>query len=209
MLQALSILIGYLLGSIPTAYIAGRITRGVDIRITGGGNVGALNTAREIGPWAGLVVLLVDVAKGAGAILIAKYLGVSQIWIFLAGFAAIVGHCWPVWLKFRGGKGAATTIGVFFALATKEFACCVPVMLIIIFFTSNVTLGMAIGFILFPLLLWVFGQPLNMIIYAILVAIFLAVRYLPTARRGLAKAGNARDYLIEKNYKPWQTRRKK
>jgi glycerol-3-phosphate acyltransferase PlsY len=208
MLPALAIIVGYLLGSIPTAYIAGRLTLGEDIRKVGGGNMGALNAAREAGPAIGLIVLLIDIAKGAGGILVARYLGVSLLWVYLAGFASIAGHCWPVFLKFKGGKGAATTIGVFFALAPIALACCVPVLIGIVLFSSNITLGMAGGLALFPLFLWVFGQPSSTIIYAILVALFLAARYGPTARRNLAKTGNMRDFLIEKNYKPWQTRRK-
>ena len=208
MLQALAIIIGYLLGSLPTAYIAGRLTRGEDIRRLGGGNMGALNAAREAGPVVGLIVLLVDLAKGAGAILAARYLGMSLLWVYLAGFASIVGHCWPLFLKFRGGKGAATTLGVFLALAPVPLACCVPVLVAIVLLTSNITLGMAGALLLFPLLLWVFGQPYSTLIYAILVALFLAARYVPTARRNLARTGNIRDFLIDKNYRPWQTRRK-
>jgi glycerol-3-phosphate acyltransferase PlsY len=154
------------------------------------------------------VVLLIDAAKGTGAVLIAGSLEVTQIWVYLAGFASIVGHCWPVFLKFRGGKGAATAIGVFFALAPAVFAICIPVMLIVIFLTSNVTLGMSAGFIILPLLLWIFDRPLNLIIFTILMILFLMVRYIPTALKGLEKAGNIRNFIIEKNYKPWQTKRK-
>jgi acyl phosphate:glycerol-3-phosphate acyltransferase len=207
MLQALSIIIGYLLGSFPTAYIAGRIKRGVDIRQVGGGNMGALNAARELGLVMGSMVLLIDIVKGAGAILIARFLGVSEIWVFLAGLAAVVGHCWPVFLKFRGGKGAATAIGVFLAVAPKEFAVCIPILVLVVLFTSNITLGMAAGIIFFPVSLWAFGQPFSVTIFVILMGLFLLVRYIPTARRNLAKAGT-RDFLIEKNYKPWQTRRR-
>lgn len=207
MLEALSIIIGYLLGSIPTAYLAGRVTRGVDIRKVGGGNMGALNAARELSPITGLIVLLIDVAKGAAAIVIARYLGVGQIWVFLTGFAAIAGHNLPVFLKFRGGKGAATAIGVFFALAPVAFACCLPIILAVIFLTSNVTLGMGAGFVFFPLFLWIFGQPFEVIIYAIAIAVLLGIRYIPTARRNLKRVG-LRDSLIERNYKPWQTKRK-
>ena len=209
MIEALAIIIGYLLGSIPTAYIAGRLTRGVDIRQIGGGNMGALNVAREIGRGVGAVVLVVDIAKGAGAILVAKYLGVSQLYIFLAGFASIVGHSWPIFFNFRGGKGAATTIGVFLALVPKEFACSLPIMGIVIGLTSNATLGVAIGLAFLPLFLWLFGQPLSTIIYAILIALFLGFRYLPAAKRSLDKAGKTRDFLIDKNYKPWQTHKNK
>ena len=169
--------------------------------------MGALNTIREIGLATGLLVLLIDVAKGAGAVLIARALGVSPIWIYLAGFMAVVGHCWPVFLKFRGGKGAATTMGVYLALAPPAFACCIPVLLAVIFFTSNVTLGLAAGIALFPLFLWIFGYPVELIVYAILTAIFLGLRYLPTAHRGMKKADGVKDFIIEKNYKPWQTRK--
>ena len=205
--EILSIIIAYLLGSIPTAYIAGRLTRGVDIRRIGGGNMGALNTAREIGRIAGLIVLLIDVAKGAAAVLISGALGIDLIWVFLSGFAAVVGHCWPVFLRFKGGKGAAATIGVFFALAPSAFAVSLPFLLGTIFLTSNVTLGMAISMVFYPLFLWVFDYPYSFIIYAVLMTLFLAARYTPTALRGLRKAGNIKDFIIEKNYKPWQSRR--
>lgn len=208
MIEALAVIIGYLLGSFPTAYIAGRLTRHVDIRRLGGGNMGALNTAREIGPLAGAIVLLIDIAKGAGAILIAGHLGISQIWVFAAGLAAVAGHCWPVFLKFRGGKGAATAMGVFFALAPPAFACSVPLIVLVVVFTSNVTLGMAVGFLFFPLFLWLFGQPPDRIIYVIVMALFLVARYAPTARRTFKQTSGKRDFLIEKNYKPWQTRKK-
>ena len=206
--EVLCIIIAYLLGAIPTAYVAGRLRRGEDIRQLGGGNMGALNATRELGFKIGVIVLLADAAKGAGAILIARYLGVSQIWIFLAGFAAVVGHCWPVFLKFKGGKGAATTMGVFLGLTPPAFACSVPIMLVVIAITSNVTLGMAFGFLFYPLWLWLFGQPTEMFIYAVLMVLFLAARYAPTALRAMKKAGNAENFLVEKNYKPWQSKRK-
>lgn len=206
--EALSMIIAYLLGALPTAYIAGRLKLRKDIRKIGGGNVGALNATRELGLKIGIIVLLMDAAKGAGAVLIAKYLGVSQIWVFLAGFAAVVGHCWPVYLKFRGGKGAATTIGVFLGLTPLPMACSIPIMLLVIGITSNVTLGMAVGFLFYPLWLWLFDQPLEIYIYAILMVLFLAARYAPTAIRALKKAGSAENFLIEKKYRPWQSKRK-
>ena len=118
----LAVVIGYLLGSIPFAYIAGRLIKGVDIRRVGGGNVGALNTMREIGVAAGWAVLVADIAKGLVAVLIAQWLGLSVIWVFAVGFAAVAGHNWPVFLKFRGGKGVATAMGVLLTLVPQEFA---------------------------------------------------------------------------------------
>jgi glycerol-3-phosphate acyltransferase PlsY len=209
MLEAIAIIIGYLLGSFPTAYLVGRITRGIDIRKIGGGNMGALNSLRELGWKAGLVVLIIDIAKGVAAILITGILDVAQIWVYFSGFAAVVGHCWPVFLKFRGGKGAATTLGIFFALAPVPFACSLPVLLVIILVTSNVTLGMAGSMLIFPLFMWIFGHGSPPILFVILMAVFLAIRYVPTARRTWKKAGNWRAFIFEKNYKPWQTPRNK
>ena len=90
--EVLAIIIGYLLGSIPFAYIAGRLVKGVDIRQVGGRNVGALNTMREIGTAAGIAVLIADIAKGLIAVLIAQWLGLSLIFLFIVGLAAVVGH---------------------------------------------------------------------------------------------------------------------
>ncbi|HEX7475686.1 MAG TPA: glycerol-3-phosphate 1-O-acyltransferase PlsY [Dehalococcoidales bacterium] len=208
MFEALAVIVGYLLGSIPTAYIVGRLVRGVDIRQIGGGNMGALNTARELSPAWGALVLAIDIAKGAGGVLIAKALGVERVWVYLAGFAAVIGHCWPAFLKFKGGKGAATGLGVLFALAPISFACIIPLTIGVIILTSNVTLGMAVGFLFYPLFLWVFDRPVSDIIFAVLIAIFLALRYLPTALKAAKKSGGAGSFIIEKNYKPWQSKRR-
>ena len=116
----LAVIVAYLLGSIPFSYIAGRLLKGIDIRQVGGGNAGALNTMREVGTAAGFGVLFADIAKGALAVLIARWLGLSLIFVSIAGFAAVVGHNWPVFLHFRGGKGAATTLGVLLVLVPIE-----------------------------------------------------------------------------------------
>lgn len=103
----IAIVIAYLLGSIPFAYIAGRLFRGIDIRQIGGGNMGAVNIAREIGPAPGLLVLVADIAKGSLAVIIALRLDLSLILVFGAGFAVVLGHNWPVFLKFKGGQGGS------------------------------------------------------------------------------------------------------
>jgi glycerol-3-phosphate acyltransferase PlsY len=207
MFEALSIIIGYLMGSLPTAYILGRWTKGVDIRQVGGGNMGALNAARELGQVAGLIVLLVDVVKGAGAVLIAKAWGVGPIWIYLAGSAALIGHCWPVFLKFKGGKGAATSLGVCLALAPLPMLCALPFIVIVVLFTSNITLGLAAGIVGLLLFLWVFNRPLDLIVFTALLALFLGLRYASTAYRNYKKIGSLKEFLIDKDYKPWQSRR--
>ena len=114
----LTVLLGYLLGSIPTAYIAGRLTRGKDIRHMGDGNMGARNAYYELGARVGVAVGAVDAGKGALAIVIAQVAGVSQPVVLLAGVAAVIGHNWPVFIGFRGGRGEATTIGVLLVVVT-------------------------------------------------------------------------------------------
>jgi acyl phosphate:glycerol-3-phosphate acyltransferase len=204
---ALVILIAYLLGAIPTAYLAGRLVKKGDIRRMGGGNMGALNATRELGSLAGAGVLAVDVAKGCAAVLIARACGLSPTWIYMAAFLAVVGHCWPVYLKFKGGKGAATALGVLATLAPWSFLCGVPIGLAVIMLTSNVTLTMAVMFVFMPLFLWLFHQPFHLIIFLMALFVFLGVRYAGTAQRNLKSTG-WRDFLVDKKYTPWQRPRK-
>jgi acyl phosphate:glycerol-3-phosphate acyltransferase len=109
------ILLGYLLGSIPFAFLLSRRT-GIDIRHAGSGNLGAANVLRTSGVGAAVGVLLLDVAKGAGTVLLAHRLTGGDATPAAAGLAAVVGHVYPVWLRFRGGKGVATACGVFSVL---------------------------------------------------------------------------------------------
>jgi glycerol-3-phosphate acyltransferase PlsY len=107
-LGLITVISGYLLGSIPGAYIIAKLSKGVDIRKVDTGNVGAASTLRAIGVWQGIVAGLIDIAKGSAAIFIAQMMGVSILWILGAGFAAYLGHNYPVYLGFKGGQGVAT-----------------------------------------------------------------------------------------------------
>src|SRR5450432_4885580 len=107
----------YLLGSIPWGVLITRIFGRVDIRQSGSGNIGATNVARVAGPAAGVLTLLLDAAKGYAAVWIAaRYSNDSATWMMAAGLAALIGHCFPIWLNFKGGKGVAAALGVFLAL---------------------------------------------------------------------------------------------
>ncbi len=112
------IAIGYLIGSIPTAYLAGRFLKKGDIRNLGDANAGAANAFKELGKAAGVIVYLVDVAKGAAVILIAQAADAEQWVVLSAGAAAVIGHTFPVWLGFRGGRGVAVLIGTLYVLVT-------------------------------------------------------------------------------------------
>ena len=206
---AIAIITAYLLGSIPFAYIAGRLLKGIDIRQVGGGNTGAVNTAREIGLVPGLLVLVADIAKGALAVLIAFWLDVPLVLVFVAGFAAVAGHNWPVFLKFKGGKGAATTIGVLFALTPAEFAISLALIVVIIVITSNVRLAVVIGLAVLPIIIWRINGSGMLIIYSVIMFLFLAARSLPSTREAMAKAGDRKNLIFDHAYHFWQTRKSK
>jgi len=203
----LATVIGYLLGSIPCAYIAGRLVKGVDIRRVGGGNAGALNVMREVGTTAGFAVFLADIAKGSLAVLVAQWLGFPLIAVFFAGFASVVGHNWPVWLRFRGGQGLATTMGVFFALAPVEFGISFAIIVIVILLTSNPRLGSVVGLAFFPLFVWLFDGDLNLIVYSIALLLFCILKALTRLKADLASASGRRSFIIDRQYKPWQRKR--
>ena len=206
---AIAIITAYLLGSIPFAYIAGRLLKGIDIRQVGGGNMGAVNAAREIGLVPGLLVLVADIAKGALAILIALWLDVPLMLVFVAGFAAVAGHNWPVFLKFKGGKGAATTIGVLFALTPAEFAISLALIVVIIVITSNVRLAVVIGLAVLPIIIWQINGSDMLIIYSVIMFLFLAARSLPSTREAMAKAGDKKNLIFDRDYHFWQTKKSK
>ncbi len=156
--KIIAIVLGYLLGSIPTAYIATRIATGKDIRRMGGGNVGGLNTFREAGIKPALVVGIVDLGKGAAAVAIAYWLlDLSPLFVMLAGLSSVIGHMWMVFLKFSGGKGMGATLGALSILMPAYgywyglliFLAVIAIPFII---TRNVALSMGTGIFFLPLI---------------------------------------------------------
>ena len=184
-----AIVIGYLLGSIPSAYIMARLRKGVDIRELGVGNVGAANVLRHVGVWEGIVVGFTDIAKGAAAILVAQALGISQPWVLGAGFSALIGHNFPVFIGFRGGKGSATTVGIFLILACKEIGIVLGIIAIPLFITRNFAFAICVGFVFLPLLIWLFGGAIMLIFYSLAILIFIGVRSLLHAGQAWPRGG--------------------
>src|SRR5208282_5271236 len=110
--------VAYLLGSIPFGLLIAHVLGGKDVRKAGSGNIGATNVSRVAGPFAGVLTLVLDAAKGSVAVLTAARLTEdSATWMMLAGLLALLGHCYPLWLHFKGGKGVATAAGVFLVLS--------------------------------------------------------------------------------------------
>jgi len=160
------IIFGYLLGSIPTAYIAGRIIKGEDIRQMGDGNMGVQNTFHQLGPRTGIIVGIIDFLKGALAILIAYAAGIPQATILLAGTAAVIGHNWPVFLGFRGGRGETTTIGVFSVLITFPILITGMLAIAVLLKTGSVLKASIVLFVPLSLLCWWFSLPGIIVVYS-------------------------------------------
>ena len=183
----LSIVVGYILGSIPSAYIMARLRKGVDIRQVGGGNVGATNVFRHVGIWEGIVVGIADVAKGVAAILVARALSASEFLLLGAGFCALLGHNFPAFLGFRGGKGSATTMGIFLLLAPKEMGIAFGIMTLAFLISHNVAFAIGIGFVFIPLLIWLFNGSVVLVFYSLALIIFIGLTSMPAARKAWTK----------------------
>lgn len=135
-------LFSYLLGSIPVGWIVARLFFKTDIRSKGSGNIGATNALRQFGTAVGLIVLLLDMSKGIIAVLLAKSIyGSGTMMVVICGLLAILGHVFPIWLKFKGGKGVATAAGVFIALTPISLLIALLVFIVVVVITRYVSLG--------------------------------------------------------------------
>jgi glycerol-3-phosphate acyltransferase PlsY len=158
MRPVLVLIAAYLLGSIPFGYLIVRARTGTDVRATGSGGTGATNVSRRAGKFAGIITLLLDAMKGALAVLLARYVLTEDFglnwWVAAAAVIAVVGHCFPVWLGFRGGKGVATGVGVFLSLYPLAVACAALFFILVVFWTRYVSLGSILATAAFPLFVW-------------------------------------------------------
>jgi len=163
----LIILLGYILGSLPTAYIAGRLLKGEDIRRMGDGNVGARNAYYELGHKTGIGIFFVDVTKGALPVLIAQAASLSEVVVLIIGAATVVGHNWPIFIGFKGGRGEATTIGVFLALITQPMLILTGPVVATLLIKKNVMIASCVLFIPLPLVCWWLGIPGTLVSYSV------------------------------------------
>ena len=162
MWPALVIVLAYLLGSIPFGYLIVRWRGGGDVRASGSGGTGATNVTRRAGRGAGLLTLALDALKGALAVGLARWLlppdAGSNWWVALAAFAVVAGHCFPVWLRFRGGKGVATGLGAFLVLAPVAVGVSAVVFLLVVWRTRYVSLGSITAAAALPPCIWLLGR---------------------------------------------------
>ncbi|MGM0688898.1 MAG: glycerol-3-phosphate 1-O-acyltransferase PlsY [Bacillota bacterium] len=171
------LVVAYLIGSLPFGYIASRMLQRTDIRNYGSGNIGATNVLRVMGWRAALPVFILDMLKGAAAVLLAKAISSETIIYLSAGFLAMIGHSLPLFLKFKGGKAVATGIGVLAAVSGWVTLSLIITAGIIVALTRYVSLGSIIGAILVPLFFWLFDYDLPYIFFGLAMAVLVAARH--------------------------------
>jgi glycerol-3-phosphate acyltransferase PlsY len=177
MTQWLVVLLGYLVGTFPTAYFFGKKITGKDIRQLGDGNMGARNAYHEIGHKIGILIFFIDAAKGALAVLLAQTMDVSQTAVLATGVAVVSGHNWPLFLRFSGGRGEATTIGVLYTLIPVPMLIMTLPTFIALLLVKNVIIASAVLFIGLPLVCWWQGISGVMVLYAIGLACLVGITH--------------------------------
>jgi glycerol-3-phosphate acyltransferase PlsY len=171
------LIVGYLLGSIPFAYLLGRRHRGIDLRIAGSGNVGAANLLRTTTKKIGVSAMALDMGKGIASVLVARQIEPGAAAPTVAGIAAVLGHIYPVCLGFKGGKGVATTCGVFAVLAPAATALAGVFFLATVWWTRYVSLGSVLASALLGPLAYVTGSPQITVIGALIVGVIVIERH--------------------------------
>jgi len=198
---AIAIIGAYLLGSVPSAYIAGRLRKGIDIREVGSRNMGAMNVFYKVGIVPGLLVLAVDIGKGAAAVALAHWLGVPLIVEFLAGATAVLGHSFPVWLKFRGGRGGAPLIGVLIFLMPWGLPIGLGIFSVLLVLTRFPTLSYSVALISFPFIAWLIYDNGNYVLYSSLMLLIPFIRYIPRIKEMRTKGGSWKHVALRRNLK--------
>jgi glycerol-3-phosphate acyltransferase PlsY len=197
----IAILIGYALGSIPTAYLVTRLKTGQDIRKLGGGNVGGLNTYTEVGILPAIIVTLVDIAKGAATVAITYWaLHLDQTYVLISAVGAVIGHNWMAWLKLSGGKGMGATVGTLVVILPvygylKELAIFGGIVVVPLLITRNVALSMGLGLVALPFLGWLSMHSGLFVIWSVVLGLLIAVKFAPTALSATAKYTSLWDFI--------------
>ena len=186
-IELLLVLFAYLLGSLPTALVVVRLFTGDDVRRKGSGNVGATNALRAAGWKAGVVVTVIDVAKGALPVWLMRLYNPESVWIAAAMLAAVLGHCYPVWLRFRGGKGVATGFGSFLVIAPLSALAALALWFVVLVIWRWVSLASMVASASFPMILKLIDNPdLVTLIAVSAAAVLIILRHGSNIRNMLA-----------------------
>jgi glycerol-3-phosphate acyltransferase PlsY len=188
-LALLAIVVAYLLGSVPSAYLIGRWLKGLDIREVGDGRLGAAAVRRRAGLLASVIVAIMDVGKGMAAVYLAKALGLPLAVIAAVGLVAVVGHNWSLFIKFKGGKGALVTFGVLVSLMLWPLLTAMAISGIVLILTNGKT-GFSSGVVFFSLALinLLIGSPIVLVITPILIGVPMFLKHLAISRAKMAVA---------------------
>ena len=178
--------IGYFLGAIPCGYLAGRWLKGIDLRDCGSGSTGATNVLRNVGKGPALLVFLLDVGKGALAVLLAKSVGLNDWVQVLAGLAALAGHIWPVWLGWKGGKAVATGLGMFLGLAWPVGLASFGLFMATISLSRIVSLASVVAAIGLPVLMLVAGNSSAYVVVSLVASSMVIWRHRSNIQRLMA-----------------------
>lgn len=198
---AIALVCAYLLGSIPTAYVVARLRKGVDIRQVGTRNMGAMNVIYSVGIAYGILVLAVDIGKGALAVLVARWLGVSFTFQLVAGGVAVVGHMVPVFLRFRGGKGGAACVGVLACLMPKALPFAVVIFALAMLITRYPTFSYSLALACAPFVAWLIYHSGALVIFSVVMPLVVLARYIPRIMEMRSTGGSWRRVFLRKGLK--------
>ena len=182
-------LVAYLLGSLPFGLWFAKLFGGTDIRSQGSGNIGASNVTRVVGPLPGILTLILDAAKGALAVLLAgRFTQQSDAWMMIAGLCALIGHCFPIWLRFKGGKGVATALGVFLVICPMAAISDLALFTLVVIFSRYSSLGSLAAAAAMPVLmhfLWAppYAPPLVIIVGTLAASLLIIAKHQGNIRR--------------------------
>jgi glycerol-3-phosphate acyltransferase PlsY len=197
----IALLAGYLIGCFPSAYIVARLRKGVDIREVGSHNLGAMNVFYKIGFWDGMVVLLTDIGKGAAGVALAHYLGTALIVQMLAGAAVVLGHSFPVFLKFHGGKGGACCIGILIYFMPWGVPIYLGLFLLIMWIIRVPTVSYSIAFLCFPFIGGFIYHSWELAVYSLCLPILPLLKYTPRIIEMRRRGGSWKHVVYRKNLK--------
>jgi len=200
-IAAIAIIISYLIGSFPAAYLMGRFRKGIDIRKVGTRNMGAMNVIYNVGMAEGILVLFIDAIKGAAAVFLARWLGTPLEIQLAAGAVAVIGHGFPVFLKFRGGRGGATVVGVVAFLMPWVLVIGLPLFGLIMLITRFPTFSYGLALTCCPFVAWLIYHSAEYVIFSIILLLIPTIKYIPRIKEMRSTGGNWRRVVFRRSLK--------
>ena len=197
----ISLVAAYLIGSFPTAYIVARLRKGVDIREIGSHNLGAMNVFYKVGFAEGMLVLAIDIGKGASGVALARLLGTGLVVQMLAGVVVVLGHGFPVFLRFQGGRGGAACIGILAYLMPWGIPFYAALFGLFVLVTRFPTLSYSLAFVCYPFIGWLKYHSWEMAVYSIGLLIVPLLKYIPRIIEMRRQGGSWKHVVYRKNLK--------